>query len=108
MPPAKQTVQRIGNAPRIKCVRWRTRGKDIQQAGLGKPNAKSRAWYDLKNKERKDDPLLRYLQQAQNSEEQGIERVVASEGNSRDLPDGRPLKFGERVAQENTNLRQRQ
>jgi hypothetical protein len=63
-----------------------------------KPNATSRAWYDIKKTERKNDPLLRYLHQARNSEEHGIERVVARGGNPRDLPDGRPLKFGERVA----------
>jgi hypothetical protein len=39
MPHATRTVQRIGKAARIKCVRWRTRGKeDIEQAGLGKPD----------------------------------------------------------------------
>ena len=38
MPRATQTVQRIGKAARKKCVRWRTREKDIEQAGLGKPD----------------------------------------------------------------------
>lgn len=62
-----------------------------------KSNAKSRAWYASKKKERKEDPLLRYLHQARNSEEHGTERVVARGGSAKDIL-GRPLKFGERVA----------
>jgi hypothetical protein len=62
-----------------------------------KSKGSSQGWFGRKKKERKDDPLLRYLHHARNSEEHGIERVVARGGNPRDLPSGRPLKFGERV-----------
>jgi hypothetical protein len=34
-------------------------------------------WYGRKKKERKDDPLLRYLHFARNADEHGIERVVS-------------------------------
>jgi hypothetical protein len=61
-----------------------------------KGNNKSQEWYGRKKKERKDDPLLRYLHQARNSDEHGIERVVARGGNKTGFG-GHPLKFGERV-----------
>lgn len=60
-----------------------------------KINGKSHGWFGRKKKERKDDPLLRYLHYARNSDEHGIERVVAT------TPDntwqGRTLKFNERI-----------
>ena len=41
---ATRTARRLGKAARIKCVRWRTLGKeDIEQAGLGKPDLSVRA-----------------------------------------------------------------
>jgi hypothetical protein len=44
MPDATPSAQRLGKAARIKCVRWRTLGKeDIEQAVLGKPNLSVRA-----------------------------------------------------------------
>jgi hypothetical protein len=61
-----------------------------------KAKGSSGGWYGRKKKERKDDPLLRYLHQARNSDEHGIERVAARGGNDRDMMTGEPLKFNER------------
>jgi hypothetical protein len=66
----------------------------LEQGAKGHP--KSQPWFGMKKRERKDDPLLRYLHFARNSDEHGIERVAASTGPNRDLA-GRPLKFNERV-----------
>jgi hypothetical protein len=60
-----------------------------------KKNGKSRGWFGLKKRERKDDPLLRYLHQARNSDEHGIERVVERVPGSAAF--GRTLRYGERV-----------
>lgn len=57
---------------------------------------KSEPWFGRKRKERRDDPLLRYLHYARNSEEHGIERTVGMTPPNRDGM-GRPLKFNERA-----------
>jgi hypothetical protein len=56
---------------------------------------KSTPWFGSKKKERRDDPLLRYLHYARNSNEHGIARVVEQTPSNRVF--GRTLKFGERV-----------
>jgi hypothetical protein len=63
-----------------------------------KNDPKSRQWFGGKKKERRDDPLLRYLHAARNSNEHGIERVVEASGPSVD-PFGYPrqLNVNERV-----------
>lgn len=48
-------------------------------------------------KERRDDPLLRYLHYARNSNEHGIERVVQSTGFNRHPFERRPLLVNERI-----------
>lgn len=53
---------------------------------------KSRTWFGLKKKQRRDDPLLRYLHFARNAEEHGVEPVT-----ERDPASGeRALGFGKR------------
>jgi hypothetical protein len=59
-----------------------------------KSNGTSSGWFGRKKKERKDDPLLRFLHHARNSDEHGIERVAERGGNPRDLG-GKPLMFNE-------------
>jgi hypothetical protein len=66
----------------------------LEQGAKGHP--KSEPWYGRKKKERKDDPLLRYIHHARNSNEHGIERVVGVTPPNRDGY-GRHLKFNERV-----------
>jgi hypothetical protein len=61
-----------------------------------KSKGKSAGWFGRKKKERKDDPLLRFLHHARNSDEHGIERVAQRGGNQFDLTDGAKLKFNER------------
>jgi hypothetical protein len=61
-----------------------------------KTRGTSAGWFGRKKNERKHDPLLRYLHQARNSDEHGIERVAERGGNQRDLSTGEPLKFNER------------
>jgi len=61
-----------------------------------KSNGRSAGWFCRKKKERKDDPLLRFLHYARNSDEHGIERVAERGGNQYDLLDRRRLKFNER------------
>lgn len=62
-----------------------------------KVNGASAGWFGRKKKERKDDPLLRYLHHARNSDEHGIERVAERGGNERDIiAGGEKLKFNER------------
>ena len=56
----------------------------------------SEPWFGRKKKIRKDDPLLRYIHFARNSNEHGIERVVGISPPNRDGR-GRRLKFNERV-----------
>lgn len=56
---------------------------------------KSQGWFGRKKKERKDDPLLRYLHFARNSDEHGIERVAATTKDN--TWQGRKLKFNERI-----------
>jgi len=41
-----------------------------------KAKGKSTAWFGRKKKQRKDDPVLRYIHFARNSDEHGIERVT--------------------------------
>src|SRR3977135_1049935 len=50
-----------------------------------KSDPKSRQWFGGKKKERRGDPLLRYLHAARNSNEHGIERVVEQTGPNKDL-----------------------
>ncbi len=62
-----------------------------------KSKGSSGGWFGRKKKERKDDPVLRYLHYARNSDEHGIERVAARGGNLVDITAGNePLKFNER------------
>src|SRR5690606_27755019 len=62
-----------------------------------KVNGKSSAWFGRKKKERKDDPLLRYLHYARNSDEHGVQRLVERRTKGdRPLFGGAPLKFGEK------------
>ncbi len=42
----------------------------------------SQGWFGRKKKERRDDPLLRYLHFAWNSDEHGVERVVSRYKNT--------------------------
>ncbi len=62
-----------------------------------KSNGKSAGWYGRKKNERRRDPLMRFLHQARNSDEHGIERVAERGGNPRELFSGRKLKFNERI-----------
>jgi hypothetical protein len=57
-----------------------------------KVSGKTGGWFGRKKKERRDDPLLRYLHYARNSEEHGIERVVKREAG---VSFEGPLRFGE-------------
>ncbi len=59
-----------------------------------KSKGTSAGWFGRKKKERKDDPLLRFLHHARNSDEHGIERVAERGGNPRDI-EGTPLMFNE-------------
>jgi hypothetical protein len=59
-----------------------------------KSHGRSNPWYGGKKKLRKDDALLRFLHQARNSDEHGIERVAERGGNAVDLT-GKPLVFNE-------------
>ena len=61
-----------------------------------KSNNRSSGWFSRKKKERKDDPLLKYLHRARNSDEHGIERIDERGGNKHDLMTGEKLKFNER------------
>jgi hypothetical protein len=65
----------------------------LEQGAKG--SGKCQGWFGRKKKERKDDPLLRYLHFARNSDEHGIERVVAQSPSN--LHRGRPLSFNERI-----------
>jgi hypothetical protein len=60
-----------------------------------KSSGKSSGWFARKKKERKDDPLLRYLHHARNSDEHGIESVVSRLQQGSQIF-GKNLKFGER------------
>jgi hypothetical protein len=62
-----------------------------------KSKGSSAGWFGRKKKERKDDPLLRYLHHARNSDEHGIERIAERGGNEHDLiSGGEKLNFNER------------
>ncbi len=63
-----------------------------------KSKGTSSGWFGRKKKERKDDPLLRFLHHARNSDEHGIERVAERGGNKTDFLTGESLKFNERRA----------
>jgi hypothetical protein len=65
----------------------------LQQGSKG--NTKSQLWFTGKKRERKDDPLLRYLHFARNSDEHGIERVAEVTPSNAFF--GRKLGFNERV-----------
>lgn len=65
----------------------------LEQGAKGSP--KSEPWYGKKKKERKSDPLLRYLHFARNSNEHGIERISSVTPPNWDV-DNAPLKFNER------------
>ena len=60
-----------------------------------KTKGSSAGWFGRKRRERKDDPLMRYLHYARNSDEHGIERTAERGGNLVDPLTG-PLKFNER------------
>lgn len=64
-----------------------------------KTSGKSKAWFGRKKNERKNDPLLRYLHFARNSDEHGIERITERQAGSTLLekPMNRPLEFNEQV-----------
>lgn len=62
-----------------------------------KSDGKSNGWFGRKKKERKDDPLLRYLHFARNGEEHGIDRVVARVAGNKTGFKEKLLKFGERI-----------
>ena len=64
-----------------------------------KGNSKSKAWFDKKKAERRNDPLLHYLHRARNSNEHGIKRVVTTTGPNHDLT-GRELGVNERIPTE--------
>ncbi len=66
----------------------------LEQGSKG--DGKSRGWFGQEEKERRDDPLLRYLHYARNSDEHGIERVAGYTGDNYDLG-GRKLRFNERI-----------
>jgi len=66
----------------------------LEQGSKTQSKGKSAPWFGKKKKERKDDPLLRFLHHARNSDEHGIERVAERGGNQRDL-NGEPLVFNE-------------
>lgn len=61
-----------------------------------KSSGPSLGWFGRQKKLRRDDPLLRYLHYARNSDEHGIERVVSRFNQNGELWGKRP-KFGERV-----------
>ncbi|OCK56956.1 hypothetical protein LMTR3_15200 [Bradyrhizobium sp. LMTR 3] len=64
------------------------------EQGAKQAKGKSAPWFGRKKKERKDDPLLRFLHHARNSDEHGIKRVAARGGNARGM-NGKPLMFNE-------------
>ena len=66
----------------------------LEQSAKG--NAKSEEWFARKKGERRNDPLLKYLHAARNSNEHGIERVVESTGPNQDLY-GNKLNVNERL-----------
>jgi hypothetical protein len=66
----------------------------LEQGSKASPS--SQGWFGRKKKERKDDPLLRYLHFARNSDEHGIERVVTTSKDNFAIG-GRKLGFNERV-----------
>ncbi|MBX9739414.1 MAG: hypothetical protein K2X62_05060 [Beijerinckiaceae bacterium] len=72
-----------------------------------KTNGASQGWYGRKKRERRVDPLLRYLHYSRNSDEHGIERVVERGPGSNLFG---PLPFGEtlpvRVAKANHETKQ--
>jgi len=70
-----------------------------------KSRGTSAGWFGRKKKERKDDPLLRFLHHARNSDEHGIERVTDRGGNPVDLMTGERLKFNERREKLITEIR---
>lgn len=60
-----------------------------------KSNGRSNAWFGRKVKQRKDDPVLRYLKAARNSDEHGIERVTERADAGWEHALSEPLKFGQ-------------
>ena len=60
-----------------------------------KSDGKSLAWFGRKKHDRRKDPLLRYLHYARNSEEHGIDRVVARKPGMESAR-GIKLGFGQR------------
>ena len=60
-----------------------------------KASGKSQAWFGKKKAEQRNDPLLRYIKFARNSEEHGLDRSTIRDMGSSLL--GRPMAFGERV-----------
>jgi hypothetical protein len=65
----------------------------LEQGSKG--HHQSQGWFGRKKRERKDDPLLRYLHFSRNSDEHGIVRVAATTNENFGI-DGRALRFNER------------
>jgi hypothetical protein len=65
----------------------------LEQGAKG--SGRCEGWFGRKKRARKDDQLLRYLHFARNSNEHGIERVVATSASN--FHRGRPLGFNERI-----------
>jgi hypothetical protein len=61
-----------------------------------KGNGKSLAWFGTKKKLRKDDPVLRYLHYARNSEEHGLQRLTARHPDAN--WESGPIPFGKRIS----------
>jgi hypothetical protein len=58
-----------------------------------KGNGKSVVWFGLKKRQRKDDPVLRYLKFARNSDQHGIQRVTERQNAGwPDIPFGKQVK----------------
>jgi len=78
----------------------------LEQGSKG--HGPSQGWFGRKKKERKDDPLLRYLHFARNSDEHGIERVAATTGNNTNpLQGNRKLRFNERFPVKMTQIEEK-
>jgi hypothetical protein len=60
-----------------------------------KANGRSGAWFGRKVKQRKDDPVLRYIKAARNSNEHGIERVTEDADAGWEDALSEPVKFGQ-------------
>ena len=90
-PPITTLPKRRGptsSSPQLESIQSLSRGAKGKGTSVG--------WFGRKKNERRDDPLLRYLHFARNSDEHGIERVVSRFQQKGELFGRRP-KFGESV-----------